>query len=284
VVRSKASVGIDRLLSVCREVKVTKVSRDFLAANRRYDGLARRIGRMLSLLIEDASESVIEFSATDGDLDDERLIELLSDPGKSDGNFLEFFEESGSTLSVIVGLDVSGSTAMPISGGGAEGITVLDVEKHFALILSRALGLLTRKVEVLAFNTGSGTNIYRPSPLEALTSLDSGEANRDGDFVRYCVAELAGMEADLRYLFLISDGMPCAEGYEGRAALDDTILSFREARKAGVRIVYLNIDSGELDYFDEFADEVLYAERFRRPEELIYAAPELVRCVAREVL
>jgi len=284
IVKSSAATSFDSLLRVCHEQPIVKVSREFLAANRRYDGFARKLGHMLSHMIQDSSETKSDSSATDGDIDDERLIEVLADPRRQDPSFFEFFDEERRTMTVVIGLDISGSTACRVAGSARNRPRVIDVEKHFSLIFMRALRLLTDDITVLAFNSVIGTTIYRPDPPEALSSFTPGAANRDGDFVRYCIAELGGKDRDLRYLFLISDGMPSASGYSGLSALDDTILSFREARKAGVRIVYLNIDSGALEYFDRFAAEAVYARRFRHPEDLILAAPGLARSVAKELL
>ena len=284
IVKSSRAAGNDSLLRVCQEQPITKISRDFLAVNSQYNGLGSKIGRMLTRMIQDSSDTKSEFSSTDGDIDDERLIEMLSDPLRHDSDIFEFVEEERKTMAVVIGLDISGSTESPVAGDAKNRPTVIDVEKHFALIFMRAVRLLTDDVTVLAFNSSSGTTIYRPDPPEALSSLTPGAANRDGDFVRYCTAELSEKSKDTRYLFLISDGLPSAVGYNGQSALDDTILSLREARKAGVRIVYLNIDSGAMEYFDRFADEVVYARRFRHPEDLIHAAPALVRSLAQEVL
>lgn len=284
IVKASGSSRKSELFRVCREQKISAVSRDFLAENKRYDGFAHRLGHMLSRSMEDAQETKLDFSASDGDIDDERLIEVLTDPRRPDPVFFEFLEEEEKSLSVIIGFDISGSTAGRVSGKAKLRPRVIDIEKHFALIFARALRIITDDVAVLAFNSIGGTTIYRPEPLEALSSLDADGSNRDGDFIRYCAADLAEKARDLKYLFLISDGMPSASGYSGLSALDDTVLAFREARKDGIRVVYLNIDSGDLEYFDRFAREVVWAKRFRHPEELIKAAPELARRIAREAL
>lgn len=284
LVKNAASTKMENIYNICYEVPISVIAHEFLDANHRYDSIAQKLGFLLQSMIQDATETKRDLSSFDGDLDDERLIEILSDPARSEPDFLEFFEEERRSAAVVIGLDISGSTISRVSGSAARRPRVIDVEKHFALIFARALRLITNDVSVFAFNTKRSTTIYRADPLEALSSFTPDGGNRDGDFVRYCAAELSAADKDVRYLFLISDGLPSASGYNGLSALDDTILSLREAKKAGIRVVYLNIDSVALDYFHRFANEVVYARRFRHPEDLIVAAPELARGVAREIL
>jgi nitric oxide reductase activation protein len=127
------------------------------------------------------------------------------------------------------------------------------------------------------------TNVYRIDPLEAVSSITPDQANRDGDFIRYITSKLKESTADIRYFFLISDGMPCSDNYQGKEALDDTVIAMREAVTAGIRLVYLNIDTNQAEYFSLFKKEAHYAEHFSRPEEILPRIPNLVEAVMKAI-
>lgn len=258
-----------------REFTVRRVDMDFLRRMRRWDYIAHRVYAHLARLVPSLEEERV-LSSQDGDLDMDALIGILSDR-RSVGVFeyLESVRESRRDIEVIIGLDASGSTMGHIDGDA----TILDVEKAFALILASALRGLTDRIALLAFNSATSTNVYRAEPLEAVSSITSDQANRDGDFLRYVKGEMEASAGRSRYFFLLSDGMPCSDNYTGKEALDDTVIAMREVVQAGIRLVYLNIDCSQAEYFPAFRKEASYAEHFRRPEDILPRIPELVKAM-----
>ncbi len=109
-----------------------------------------------------------------------------------------------------------------------------------------------------------------------MSSFEASLANRDGDFIRYITSILQNSNEEMKYFFLISDGKPNSPNYEGKYALDDTLLAIRECRKKGIKFIYFNIDSSLREYFFDFKSEATYAEHFSSPIELIKIIPSLV--------
>lgn len=259
------------ILSEVHLFPVTAVNAAWMRVFRNWEGISRQVEQMMQHVLprihEEAEESLLE-----GEIDVERLISILASPNPVGSHpFLENWEEQERIFDVeiVIGLDTSGSTA-----GG-----ILDVEKAFAIIFGRALARLTSRISYLAFNSATSTNVYEAQTLEAVSSFRSEQSNRDGDFIRYVTHRLETSPARQRFFFLISDGRPEAVNYSGQQALNDTLLAMRECRTAGIRLIYLNVDRQEGEYFALFRTEATWAEHFARPEDLLPRIPALVRAI-----
>ena len=182
---------------------------------------------------------------------------------------------------MIIGLDASGSTMTPVKNdtthfsGGAY-TSVLDVEKAFAIILGTALRRLTDRVRVYAFNSLASTNVFRAESIEAVSSFIPENGNRDGDFIRYINNILEKSDAEVKYFFMLSDGMPLSDNYNGKPAMDDTLIAMRETVNSGIKLIYFNVDATRREYFEAFREEATYAEHFTRPDQILPVIPELV--------
>lgn len=290
-VRKKRILSLNRdtktrsIIKECKEYEMNKISCAFLAENKKYQHIAMNIYKKLAEIIETRAHEIFEYSSIMGDIDMDRLIEFLADPyNRLTTDYLEYPEEQRKSLRVIIGLDISGSTGFPIITGDQKSETILDIEKHFALIFADALKMLTDDIDVYGFNSFTATNIYHAVPVEALTGFVSDNGNRDGDFIRYMNYIFSENRQDLNYFFLISDGMPNSVNYERKYALDDTLIAMRESREQNIRLIYFNIDSELREYFGYFKTEALYAEYFSDPRQLLSVIPELVMSIAREVV
>ncbi len=235
-----------------------------------------RLSVLLPIVREEEDTSSFE-----GELNIELLIEVLSDRNRlHSAEFLDIYREKRRTLEVIIGLDASGSTAAFISGAAVIPHTgpteLLDIEKAFAIILGTALGHITERVSSYAFNSLTATNVYRAENIDAVSSFTALNGNRDGDFIRYINNVMEKSDAEVKYFFLLSDGMPASDNYMGREALDDTLIAMREMVNSGVKLIYFNVDTMRREYFDAFKKEATYAEHFTRPEQILPAIPELV--------
>ncbi len=265
-----------------QEFPVRRENAAYLEQFRRWEYLSRKIYQQFAEILQ-RQRPEEEFSSLEGDVDVPRLVEVLSDAGRaSQTDFLTVIrEEERSTLEVVVGMDISGSTLMTLDE--EEGYTVLDIEKAFALIFGKAMETLADRITYYAFNSMSSTNVYRALTRRAVSSFQADNANRDGDFIRFVKKRLEASSRDLRYFFLISDGQPSSVNYEGKEALDDTVVALRETSKAGIKVVYLNVDTAESDYFDLFRRECAFAEHFSRPEDLLPQIPKLLQSVVQAV-
>lgn len=265
-------------LSEIREFTVKVVSTAYLAKFRKWEYLERKVYQQLALILPSVKEEH-DTSAFEGEINLDLLIEVLSNRNHFHSfEFLDIYRETHRSLGAIIGLDASGSTALPIQND-----TILDIEKAFAIILGRALSYLTPNVSLLAFNSMNSTNVYRCASIDAASSFTSDFANRDGDFIRYVKHLFEQSDEELKYFFLISDGCPESVNYSGKAALDDTLIAMREVVNAGIRLIYFNIDLERREYFEVFKREATYAEHFTNPVQILHVIPEIVKKVAHAI-
>lgn len=264
-------------LTEIEEFPVSSIDHDFMADFSKWNAISERVLEYLRMLIPQ-NQLEYESSEIEGEINMGRLLEILGSRDYSQSlDFLEMHNEvqQSREIEIVIGLDVSGSTAAEVS----ENTTILDVEKAFALIFGRALQQLSKGLTVLAFNSVMSTTVFKIEPLEAVSSLQSDWGNRDGDFIRYVTDLLVKKTAEVKYFFLITDGCPNSDNYEGHDGLQDTIIAMRECKKAGIQLIYLNIDIILSDYFIMFQKEANYAEHFSHPEEILTRIPDLVRAV-----
>jgi len=234
------------------------------------DRISAELGDMAPRL-----EGSLEFSDSEGELDETRLIDLFA--RRRDDTEPEIFRTTAyrelSEIEICIGMDASGSTSMPC---GKDGLTVLDVEKIFTYLLGKSFAGLAGRISYYAFNSMSSTNVYRFPSLDDISMLASDGCNRDGDFIRYVNNLLAESDAKYKYFFLLSDGAPNADNYAGDEAVADTAMAMNECMRAGVNLVYFNIDPNCSEYFSRFIPNTTYAENFRDPHELIGKVREMV--------
>lgn len=266
-------------LTEIKEHTVTKTDMNFLKKIRRWDFVRHKIMEEISRL-ELRSKEDHDISAVEGEINMELLLEIISGKNKVGVfEFLDIYTETKKSLDVIIGIDASGSTASDAS----DGYSVIDVEKAFAIIFGEALAAFTDNVKCLAFDSMTSTTVYRAATLKNISSVQPGNGNRDGDFIRFVSDELKTGTSELKYFFFLSDGQPNSDNYSGKEAMDDTLIALREAKKSGIRIIYFNIDSEKREYFEQFAKETAFAQHFKNPTDLIPVIPELIRSMAKAV-
>ncbi|WCL50739.1 hypothetical protein [Leptospira sp. GIMC2001] len=272
-----------RLVEI-KEVPIKNEDKTFLTALSHFKDVEIEIEKQLARYIRPNEILEQELNAYEGEIDMEELIEILS--GREKVGFFEFLEADLSTakktsLEVVIGMDMSGST-----GGIADsnmGLTILDVEKVFAMLFGKALEVFAEKISYMGFDSLTSTNVYKAKNRLCVSSFHSGGSNRDGDFIRFVKEYLKKSKHELKYFFFLSDGQPSGVNYDGASALSDTILAMQEVLNDKIRLVYLNVDSEKNSYFDDFAKVATYAEHFSKPTDLIPKIPELVRTLAKAV-
>lgn len=270
-------------LSEIEVYPISSIDSNYFTLFNRWNHISNTVYRLLSRLLPSIEEEH-DTSPFDGEMNMEMVIEALSDRSRMDMvEIFDIYRESRRSLDVAIGLDASGSTAANIDSVHGSDITIMDIEKAFAIIFGRALEYLADDLKLFAFNSWTSTNIYRFESVDAVSSLYPDAANRDGDFIRFVTQELKQSDAEVKYFFLISDGSPAAMNYDGKQALDDTLIAMRETVAEGIRLIYFNCDAGMPYYFESFAREATYARHFNDPSQLLPVIPEMVNTIVKSI-
>lgn len=270
-------------LSEIKVYPISSVDTNYFSLFNRWNAISNTVYRQLSRLLPSIEEAH-DTSPFDGEMNMEMVIEALSDRSRIDTiEIFDIYRESRRSLDVVIGLDASGSTAGSIGTGIGSDVSIIDIEKAFAIIFGRALEYLADDLKLFAFNSWTSTNVYRFESVDAVSSLSPDAANRDGDFIRFVKEEMKTSNAEVKYFFLISDGCPAAMNYDGKDALDDTLIAMRETVAEGIRLVYFNCDSAQPYYFENFAREATYARHFSDPSQLLPVIPEMVNTIVKSI-
>jgi hypothetical protein len=147
-------------------------------------------------------------------------------------------------------VDLSGSTRQQIAEGGR---TILQVEKEALVLLARALWAIGDRFALFGFS-GRGREAvdfqivksfeerYGPTIDGRIGRLQSAAQNRDGAALRHATRLLSAQPERIKPLFLISDGKPLDDDYDGGYAMADTKMALREARRAGIHPFCITVD------------------------------------------
>ncbi|SIS96317.1 nitric oxide reductase [Alicyclobacillus vulcanalis] len=98
-----------------------------------------------------------------------------------------------------------------------------------------------------------------PAALAGVFFLRPEWDNRDGAAIRYASSRLMRRPEAVKWLFVVSDARPAAEGYAG--AYEDTRRAVADARARGIRVVHLVV-AGEADAALTDAVRYLYGHAF----------------------
>ncbi|MBI3050997.1 VWA domain-containing protein [Candidatus Woesearchaeota archaeon] len=154
-------------------------------------------------------------------------------------------------------LDCSGST---------EG-EVLNTGKNTLVLLASGLEELGDSYGIFAFDSP----IYFERSISFYIAKDFGEklaavksrfesicaggSTRIGAAVRHATHKLSQREEKTKVLILISDGRPSAVGYNYEQAIEDTRMSFLEARRSGIHPFCITIDESAPEYIGRMCGE-----------------------------
>lgn len=103
-------------------------------------------------------------------------------------------------------------------------------------------------------------SVYREgshyNPKFSLSKSCAKSQNRDGDAILEVAKRVRKFTKENCIMFVISDGSPCANGYEGIPAIKDTAAKVKEAEKLGFGIIQISIDAvcRVEDMFDTYID------------------------------
>lgn len=165
---------------------------------------------------------------------------------------------------------------------------ILDIEKESVLALSRGLEACGDDHCVLAFSSRTRREVKvqtlkafgEPSAkhlAQRLGALKPGHYTRIGAALRHAAAGLELRPNRHRLLLLLTDGKPNdSDHYEGRFGVEDTRRAVQEARRAGLLVFGITVDTKAREYFPYLFGPGGYAV-VSRPARLPSALPLLYR-------
>jgi len=224
------------------------------------------------------------------DLDIDALVRARSDLRAGAGSLDRVhlaMRPQGHDLATTLLVDVSLST-----DAWADGHRVLDVEKEALLVLAHGLSACGDHHSILTFTSRRRSWVRVETvksfeePMGAaverrIAALKPGYYTRMGAAVRHAAAELANQPQRKKLLLVLTDGKPNdIDHYEGRFAVEDSRMAVRDARRMGLSVFGVTVDSTAQSYFPTLFGSNGYAivANIRR---LPAALPSIYRQLAR---
>jgi nitric oxide reductase NorD protein len=169
-------------------------------------------------------------------------------------------------------IDMSASTDEPVPD--APGRRVIDITKEALVVMSEALEEIGDAYGVYGFS-GHGrqqVEFYLVKQFnEALSAAVKGRvgaiepkrSTRMGAALRHAVAKLRRVGARSKHVILLSDGFPQDLDYgddrrSNTYGIQDTMMAFQEAMRAGVMPFCITVDKAGHDYLKEICDASRY--------------------------
>jgi hypothetical protein len=208
-------------------------------------GPTPRVDARLAAWFEQPLERRWQHRLEDGsDLDIDAVIDVRREDLAGGPQGTRLYRERLAThrdAAVAVLIDRSGSLAR--AGNLAHEIACADA-------LAGAMTRAGERHAVFAFWGDTRHQVF----LEVLSDFDDGHRARPttsalsprgytriGAALRHVTARLTTVPAHRRIVLVLSDGVPCDEGYEGRYAYADVAKAVEEADRAGVALAFLGI-------------------------------------------
>ncbi len=170
-------------------------------------------------------------------------------------------------------LDMSASTDEPVPGA-REGRRVIDITKEALVVMTEALEGIGDTYGIYGFSGhGRGqVEFYLVKHFgEALTATVKGRigaiepkrSTRMGTALRHAVAKMRAVTARSKHILLLSDGFPQDVDYgddrrSNTYGIQDTMMAFQEAIRAGVTPFCITVDKAGHDYLKEICDVSRY--------------------------
>jgi nitric oxide reductase NorD protein len=227
----------------------------------RPDATARRLIARVSRQFEALRPRMVTHRAqADGDdLDLEALVRARVDQCAngmlSDRVYLKT-RATARDLSVAVLMDVSLSTDAWIDNR-----RVLDVEKEALSVLLSGLNACGDENAVFTFTSRRRDWVrvqtvkdfdepFGPRVLRRVAALKPGYYTRMGAAIRHLAKRLGERPHSKRLLLVLTDGKPNdIDHYEGRFGVEDSRQAIREARRQGLSVFGVTVDTEARDYF-----------------------------------
>lgn len=249
--------------------------------------LARRIRRVRRQFEALRPERQCQRGQVDGpELDLDAVVRAIADQRAgntgSDRVFMEHREQERD-LAVSALIDVSLSTEAWL-----EGRRVIDLEKEALLVLAHGIAACGDALAISSFTSRRREQVWIrrvknwDEPLNhrveaRIAALEPGSYTRMGAALRHVSAGLAARPQRHRLLLLLTDGKPNdTDYYEGRYAIEDTRHAVRDARRQGIRVFAVTIDSEARQYLPRIFGQAGYSIVYH-PLQLVAALPAIYR-------
>jgi nitric oxide reductase NorD protein len=184
-----------------------------------------------------------------------RQAELASGHSGNDRIYTAWRDQSRD-LAVTTLVDVSLSTE-----AWMDDQRVIDIEREALMTLAHGIDACGDDQAIYTFTSHRRRRVEM-TPLKAygesmsrtierrIAALEPGRYTRMGAGIRFVTEELAERPNSHRMLLVLTDGKPNdTDHYEGRYAIEDTRMAVREARRQGVVVFGVTIDSRARQYF-----------------------------------
>lgn len=220
------------------------------------------------------------------ELDLDAVVRALADQRAgntgSDRVFMEH-REQGRDLAVSTLIDVSLSTEAWL-----EDRRVIDLEKEALLVLAHGIAACGDALAIASFTSRRRDRVWIrrlkdwDEPLhgrveQRIAALEPGSYTRMGAALRHLTVGLARRPQRHRLLLLLTDGKPNdTDYYEGRYAIEDTRRAVRDARRQGIRVFAVTIDSEARQYLPRIFGASGYSIVYH-PLQLVAALPAIYR-------
>jgi len=169
---------------------------------------------------------------------------------------------------------------------------VIDHEKEALIVFCEAMQSLQERYAISGFSGKSrkGCQFYHVKGFDEpynkkikkrIEGIIPYHYTRMGPAIRHAASFLKKERADIKLLFILSDGKPNdMDEYEGRYGIEDTRMSIREAEREGVVPFCLTVDSKAHDYLPRLFGRGNYAV-VSGVERLTKSLPELYARIIR---
>ena len=184
-------------------------------------------------------------------------------------------------LAVAILVDVSLSTDSWVNN-----LRILDVEKEALITLASGLSTCQDAFAIYTFTSRKRhfvrvaavkdfNEAFNNKTLRRIASLRPGYYTRIGAALRHTRQRLSTRPERNRLILLLSDGKPNdLDYYEGRYGIEDTRHAIQEARRDGLTVFGITVDSKAQDYFPYLFGRGGYAI-VSRPDRLSHVLPKI---------
>lgn len=242
--------------------EVNPVRSTFVHATlEKYRGLRRKLKKQFEMLR--CTERVLKRQRDGDDLDLDAVIESISDiragRPESENLFLRLHRDARDIAALFL-IDMSSST---------EG-WVGEALKETLILMGESLEVLGDRYAIAGFSGMRRTRsdfyhikdfaeTYNDLVKGKIAAISPKEYTRMGPPVRHATRILAGMDARVRLLIILSDGKPeDYDDYKGKYAIEDTRHALIETRAAGINPFCITIDRKAQDYTARMCGEGNY--------------------------
>jgi hypothetical protein len=170
-------------------------------------------------------------------------------------------------------LDMSASTDEPVPGGPA-GRRVIDITKEALVVMTEALEGIGDNYGIYGFSGHGRKQVefylvkHFNEPLTGtvkgrIGAIEPKRSTRMGPALRHAVAKMRNVAARSKHIILLSDGFPQDLDYgddrrSNTYGIQDTMMAFQEAARAGVTPFCITVDRAGHDYLKEICEASRY--------------------------